>query len=272
MKPMQLVVLGVALAATAGAGYMALQLSNREPVVAASTPKVIKAETVDILVAKIPIKMGNRVNVDMLKWQEWPKTAMAEGYISKKDNPDAIEKFSGSVARAVIYKQEPIRASKLVNAESGFMSAILPKGQRAVATGISRTTSAGGFILPNDHVDVLVTSRKDDGKNKTYKTEVILENVRVLAIDQVIEEVDGKSSVIGETATLQLNPDQVEELAIAQETAERISLTLRSIADSGVDAELRKAVNKGPKRGSVRLIRYGSVETLDATISERVSE
>lgn len=271
MKPMQLIVLGVAVAATAGAGYMALQLSNREPVVQASAPIVKKAETAEILVAKVPIKMGNRVNADMLKWQEWPKSALADGYITKKKKPDAIETLVGSVARAVIYKQEPIRETKLVNAESGFMSAILPKGQRAVATGISRTTSAGGFILPNDRVDVLVTRRKEGDKNKTYTTDVILENIRVLAIDQVIEEKDGKASVIGETATLQLNPSQVEELAIAQETAERISLTLRSIADSGDDAVISN-VAKGPKRGSVRLIRYGTVETLDATISDRVSE
>lgn len=269
MKPMQLVVLGVAVLATAGAGYMALQLANREPEVRESAPIVKKEATSKVLVAKIDVKMGDKLNTEMLKWQSWPKSTVVEGYITKKSKPNAIEELAGSIARSVIYKSEPIRQIKLVNAESGFLSAILPKGQRAVATSISSTTSAGGFILPNDRVDVLVTRRRDGDKNKGYVTDVILQNVRVLAIDQVIEEKDGRSSVVGETATLQLNPEQVEELAIAQETAERISLTLRSIADSR-DGEATSGNNKGPKRGTVRLIRYGTAETLDTTVSDRV--
>lgn len=268
MRKSALVILGVGLFAAVGAGYLAYNLVNQKPTQQAAAPAAQKVKTTDILVAKTDIKMGTRIKAENFEWQAWPDSSLSPTYITKKKKPKAINELVGSVARSIIYQHEPVRQAKLVNAESGFMSAILPKGQRAVATSISQNTSAGGFILPNDRVDVVVTKEREGDKNKSYITEVILENIRVLAIDQVIEEKDGESSVVGSTATLQLSPQQVEILAVAQETAERISLTLRSIADSGDKVVLTKK-KAGPKRGSVRVIRYGNVETVDATVSER---
>ena len=134
---------------------------------------------------------------------------------------------------------EPIREAKLVNAKgSGFMAAILPSGMRAVSTQISPETGAGGFILPNDHVDVILTRRDREAEKATgtevQTSETILSNVRVLAIDQTVQEKNGQKVVVGKTATLELTPRQVETLALAQQLGS-LSLALRSITDATQD-------------------------------------
>ena len=121
------------------------------------------------------------------------------------------------------------------------------------------------FILPNDRVDVLMTTRRSGEGEEGFQTEVILENVRILAIDQTIQEKDGEAVVVGETATLQLSPQEVEILAIAQQMADRLSLALRSIADSGeTPTQLGDRLLSG-SRGTVRVIRYGNVKETSAT-------
>ncbi|MEL7428538.1 MAG: Flp pilus assembly protein CpaB, partial [Pseudomonadota bacterium] len=162
--------------------------------------------------------------------------------------------------RSAFFVGEPIRESKIVRAGKGYMSAILPAGQQAIATSISTATSAGGFILPNDRVDVIMTRRAEEDEGGNFITETVLENVRVLAIDQTIEEKDGESVVVGETATLQLSPDQAKILTVAQQMADRLSLALRSLEDIGNEetkgAEYLLSGNRG--NGRVRVIKYGN--------------
>ena len=115
------------------------------------------------------------------------------------------------------------------------MAAILPSGMRAVSTEISPETGAGGFILPNDRVDVIL-SRRDQGQRQPRAprpptSETILTNVRVLAIDQTVEEKNGQRVVVGKTATLELAPRQAETLALARQTG-TLSLALRSLLDA----------------------------------------
>ena len=111
------------------------------------------------------------------------------------------------------------------------MAAVLPGGMRAVSTEISPETGAGGFILPNDRVDVLLSRREKSGDHDVVTSEIILGNVRVLAIDQAPREKDGQNSVVGKTATLELKPGQAEALARARQTG-TISLALRSLVDA----------------------------------------
>ena len=122
-------------------------------------------------------------------------------------------------------------SSKLIGEGQSFMSSILPSGKRAVATQIAADTSAGGFILPNDYVDVIMTRRSDAARAATggFITETILKNIRVLAIDQTIQEdEEGKKVKVGETATLELTPQQAEIITVAQQMADRLTLALRS--------------------------------------------
>ncbi len=268
MKKAQIIVLAGALAAAGGAGYIAMGLANKEPetkLVQADGPAI---QTSRVLVANTDITMGSNVAEDMVKWQDWPKDAIATGMLTEDADPTAMKDTVGAIVRSQIYEGEPIRKNKLVRADQGFMSAILPKGQRAVATSISTATSAGGFILPNDRVDVLMTKRRTGEGEEGFSTEVVLDNVRVLAIDQTIQEKDGESVVVGETATLQLSPREVEILAVAQQTADRLSLALRSIEDAGDnDGKSGDHLLSGGN-GTVRVIRYGNVKETNAPSSK----
>lgn len=264
MKKGQLMVLGVALVAAVGAGVMLLKIVNREPERQVVEIEAPKARMGHVLVASTDIPMGGTVTADKLRWQEWPEDGVSSAFITRENNPEALDQNAGSIARSQIFEGEPIRPNKLVQSDRGFMSAILPKGQRAVATSISTATSAGGFILPNDRVDVLMTRRRTGEGEEGFATEVILQNVRVLAIDQTIQEQDGEPVVVGETATLQLSPTQVEILTVAQQTADRLSLALRSIEDADEDATDGADHLLVGGRGTVRIIRYGNVKETSA--------
>jgi pilus assembly protein CpaB len=145
------------------------------------------------------------------------------------------------------------------------MSSILPSGKRAVATRIAADTSAGGFILPNDYVDVIMTRRRTGGEG--YDTETILKNIRVLAIDQAIQEdEEGRKVRVGDTATLELTPQQAEIITVAQQMADRLALALRAVADAQEAAgeEADYLVSGSGRRGTVRLIRSGEVSEVGA--------
>ncbi|HEX5500366.1 MAG TPA: Flp pilus assembly protein CpaB, partial [Thermomicrobiales bacterium] len=181
-------------------------------------------------------------------------------FIRKGSQPNAVQKLSGMIVRVPFVAGEPIRESKLVNAKgSGFMAAILPSGMRAVSTQISPETGAGGFILPNDHVDVILTRRAGAAKvagGDVPSSETILSNVRVLAIDQTIKEKNGQKDVIGKTATLELTPKQAETLTLAQHLGS-LSLALRSITDARRD-DPKVASDLGQDgRHGVNVVRFG---------------
>jgi pilus assembly protein CpaB len=258
MKAARVVVLTVALGAGGIAALLAGRSEKPAQVKQAAAPKV---ETVDILVAKADIPTGKEISPQDMKWQPWPATTATGNFIRKNSRPDAIEKMSGLIVRVPFVAGEPIREAKLVNAKgSGYMAAILPTGMRAVSTQISPETGAGGFILPNDHVDVILTQRDRAAEKATgsevQTSETILSNVRVLAIDQTVQEKDGKKVVVGKTATLELSPRQVETLTLAQHLG-ALSLALRSITDARRDDAKTDDNSERGRRGSVNVIRFG---------------
>jgi pilus assembly protein CpaB len=256
MKAARLVVLGIAVAAGGLAAILAGGSGDKS--VEAPAPAA-KLDLVDILVAKSDIGIGHTVSDQDIAWQAWPTTAAGPNFIRKTDRPDAIGELVGSIARGPFVIGEPIRDAKLIKGKgSGYMAAILPSGMRAVSTEISPETGAGGFILPNDYVDVIL-SRRDRAAEKTTGVEVhisetILTNVRVLAIDQTVEDKGGQKVVIGKTATLELAPQQAETLALSRQLG-TLSLALRSLVDANQTAEA-PADDKGDRR-RINTIRYG---------------
>src|SRR5665213_1085967 len=223
MNTARIVVLTIAV----GAGGIAAYLAAGSDKTSSSVP-VAQMPTVDVLVAKSDIGLGQSVKPEDLQWQTWPAATASSNFIRRSEHPDATNQIVGSIARSPFIAGEPIREPKLVKANgSGFMAAILPTGMRAVSTEISPETGAGGFILPNDRVDVLLTKREKSGDHDIVTSEIILGNIRVLAIDQAPREKDGQNSVVGKTATLELKPGQAEILARAHQTG-TISLALRS--------------------------------------------
>ncbi|HWL30494.1 MAG TPA: Flp pilus assembly protein CpaB [Xanthobacteraceae bacterium] len=254
MKAARVLVLTIALAA-GGAAALLVGNSGHKP--APVPAPVVQLPTVDVLIAKADIGMGTAVAAKDLGWQAWPAASTGDAYITRKSRPNAVTELVGAITRSPFTAGEPIRASKLVlaNGNSGFMAAILPSGMRAVSTEISPETGAGGFILPNDRVDVILSRRPRDGDNRTLSSltsETVLTNIRVLAIDQTIEEKNGQRVVVGRTATMELTPRQVEILAQSRQLG-TLSLALRSLLDANKitpDTTERRV-------GHVNTVRYG---------------
>ncbi|MBW7972888.1 Flp pilus assembly protein CpaB [Bradyrhizobium sp. BR 10289] len=265
MNTARIVVLVIALAAGGVAAYLASGYQNAPLPVA--LPAAEKLPTVEVLVAKNDIQLGQAVKPDDLQWQSWPASTASSAFIRRDNRPEAQTQIAGSIARVPLMQGEPIREQKLVRAEgSGFMAAILPSGMRAVSTEISAETGAGGFILPNDRVDIVLTRRlkNPDGANPNGPTggndlilsEVILTNIRVLAIDQAPKEKEGQNAVLGKTVTLELKPEQVATLSVGRQ-AGTLSLALRALVDAGtaVDSSLEDQIKR--PTGGVNVIRYG---------------
>jgi pilus assembly protein CpaB len=259
MNTARIVVLTIAVCAGGAAAYLASG-SGPKPV---ETAAPVTMDTTDILVARSDIALGQTVTPDDIQWQSWPSSATSSSLIRKTDRAEAMSQIVGSIARSPFLAGEPIRETKLVKGNgSGFMAAILPTGMRAISTVISPETGAGGFILPNDKVDVILTKRDKNadrpGNADAINSETILTNVRVLAIDQTVGDKDGQKVVVGKTATLELKPDQAEALARARQ-AGTLSLALRSLVDANNNDV---AVDDSMKRDSVNIVRYGIPTTM----------
>ena len=263
----KLIVVGAVAFLAFGATYVFLRSAQTPapPSPTAEAPPKIDLE--QVLVAAQDLPMGTVVNEGATGWQAWPKAAVSEFMITKSGRPDALEDVRGSITRVAFIRGEPIRHDKLVKGGvGGFMSAILPSGKRAVAIKIDNggNSSAGGFILPNDQVDVVRLAR-DDEATKARGVEVmtaqpILANVRVLAIGQNVEEQNGKKVITGANATLELDPEQVNLIILAQHTGNsNLHLVLRSLVDSGGPAET--VVNTdGAGKGALTVVRYGAAQ------------
>ena len=240
MKVARIIVLGIAVAA----GGLAALMAGRQGPTPPPAPKPVDMDTTEVLIAKGDIGLGQAVSAPDMQWQTWPVAAAGPHFIRKTEKPNAINDLAGSLARAPLVSGEPIREAKLIKTNgSGFMAAILPSGMRAVSTEISPETGAGGFILPNDHVDVILSRREGEKSSGQagFVSETILNNIRVLAIDQAIEEKGGQKVVVGKTATLELSLGQAETLALARQLG-TLSLALRSLAD-GSKSAIEEKVN-----------------------------
>lgn len=259
MNIARIVVLLIALSAGGFAAYLAS--GNGVVTKAPQVAPVAQLQTVDVLVAKSDIGLGQTLKPEDVQWQTWPAASASNAFIHRNEQPNAPTQVAGSIVRVPFIAGEPIREQKLVKGNgSGFMAAILPSGMRAVSTEISPETAAGGFILPNDRVDVILSRHQknnpDHGNSSdTVTSEIILSNVRVLAIDQAPKEKDGQNSVVGRTVTLELKPDQAETLARARQSG-TLSLALRSIADVNMVANNTDDQSQR-HRDSIKVVRYG---------------
>ncbi len=289
MSPMRLIILLVAAGAAIGAVFLVRtvqapsQATAQAPAVVAAPVEVPKKL---ILVANTAIPVGKFVALDDLRWQEWPADAPMDAFLDKEKTPDALEKMVGAVARQGLVNGEPVTITKLVQpGTSGFMSVMMTPGMRAVSVQIEAETAAGGFIQPNDRVDVIVTREVED-KNagggtalQGIRSDLILANIRVLAIDAIYgaplaegedETKAGQgAAIIGSRATLELTERDATLLNTARKAGD-ISLTLRSIADiaapSGATGQGR-VYRDGVAQDSegVKVFRYGNETVSSAT-------
>lgn len=231
---LRVAILVLALLAGGVAAWLASDMSGAPtlPVEAggaagAAAPAAPRAE---VLVAAADVAPGTILEAGSLRWQPWPQDALNDAFILRSARPDAPEELAGMIAPNGIVTGEPVNDGKLAAGDAGILSVMLEPGRRAVAVRISAENTAGGLIFPNDRVDVLhtTTSTSADGRSEA-SSRVILGNVRVLAIDQMIDNSSG--AVVGKTATLELSPEEVEVVTGA-EASGAVSLALRAVADN----------------------------------------
>ncbi|MHC5654787.1 Flp pilus assembly protein CpaB [Stappia sp.] len=249
MKIARLAILGISLAAGLLVARMVMN-TGPEPV---AEPVAVVSETPkdEVLVADRDIALGSSVSSGDLRWTEWPKELAPQSAILRSERPGALDELVGRIAKAPVYEGEPLREERLINSDRGFMSSILPKGKRAIAVSVEALTAAGGFILPGDKVDVILTRQSGNRGSNSFLSETILQNVRVLAIDTTTAgEQNEKSLPPGQTATLELLPSQAEVVAQASQLG-TISLVLRSAEDSADNAETEEV------GGGVNFVKFG---------------
>jgi pilus assembly protein CpaB len=233
MSKMRVLMFGLAVSSAVGAGFLAMNgLSNKpeDKVVEVNTVK-----TVDVLVAAKDVLMGEKFIEGTLVWKAWPASNVSPTMITKDAKPDALKELLKARARLALYEGETVIDKKILKPGDGsFMGALLPKGMRAISLAISPRSSAGGFILPDDRVDVILTKKVNSAAASSVKSETVISNVRVLAVNQIFRQAaEGEAVTVekGETATLELTPAQTEIMAMVESSGE-LSLALRSIAEN----------------------------------------
>jgi pilus assembly protein CpaB len=267
MNTSRLIVLGLAAVAAGGAAFLARGLLGGGSQQSAAAP-MPEQQTAHVLVAANDLVPGRALTPDQVRWQDWPTKSVDPSFITQQGDapPDAIVK--GTVVRSPIVNGEPITETKVVHADAAsFMSASLTPGMRAVSINVSVASLAGGFIQPNDHVDLVLTTPTEG--TKKFRATTILRSVRVLAIDQLsggAKEKDQKPVSDVKTATLELTPSQAERVTRAQASGV-LSLSLRSLVEQVADGRSRVAAARAKfnnndtdsNSGEVSVIRYGVI-------------
>jgi pilus assembly protein CpaB len=266
MRPSRIILLLVALIAGGLAAFLATR-GTPPPREVATRTEVIQEKKTQILVAVEQIGVGQRLNEKLVEWFDWPEGSVRPEYIAVTTSPDGLEQIDGAVARFEIFPGDPILESKLVRTEQGYLSAVLEQGKRGISISVSADSASGGFIVPNDHVDVILSRSTETG----LLSQTLLENVKVLAINTRLGEAGStgeqddpeakRVQVFRETAiaTLELDPIQGETVVNAAKIG-TLSLALRSIQDfEGVTAQPMRSNSQ-----AVRMIKYGSPSSVMA--------
>lgn len=245
MNTSRMIILGVAL--VAGVGAFFLVQANTTTDVAERTVEPLREQTVRVLISSRDIQRGERITIEETNWISWPKKAVQPSFITDED-PEARDELTGAVARSLIVTGEPIVNAKLVKADSGgLMAAIIAPGYRAVTLRVSPETSSGGFILPGDEVDVMLTT---DGRGRN-RTRLLFQGVRVLAVNAIYSENSEAANIAGSNVTIELSPVDAESFITARSNG-AVSLVLRSIfkPEGDVQADITRP-------SGVTVVRYG---------------
>ena len=271
MNTQRIVVLGLALVAAVGAALLVRgMMGGGTPQVAASIAPQVKMS--EVLVASENLLPGQKLDANKLRWEKWPSRSVDPSFITHDAVASIDDAVKNTVVRAPILANQPVATSVIVHADAaGFMAAMLQPGMRAVSITVNTDSGAGGFILPNDRVDLLMTQKSTESPPRV-RTLTILSAVRVLAVDQTYKEAKDQKTVLAKSATLELTPAQVELVTKAAAIGQ-LSLALRplnSADDAALTAkdrartqvaqrlvELSDSFGEGSKPNGPIVIRYG---------------
>ncbi len=228
----------LASAAAGGAAWLTMQ-TGRDGAIAEVNVQTEQMPTAEVLVASADISSGEVLSPDKMRWTPWPEQTLNERFITRGQRPHAMQELAGTFVNSGFLAGEPIGEARLMAVNKNLMSNKIEPGMRAAAVKVSAESTAGGFILPGDRVDVLhtVTTVGADGQTTRNRSRIIISNARVLAIDQTSAQTP-EGTVLGKTATLELTPVEAERIMSA-EASGMLSLTLRSIADHTAETPIR---------------------------------
>lgn len=253
---MRMVVIGLLFAAVLIAGLVVVLITQFLPDQQAQAVRTEKEPTVQVLVASDNLRIGDSLVAGKYEWREFPKKGELPGYIVREENQNIESEYASAIVIKEVVKGEPITAGHVYKKDTpGFISVQLPPGKRAVTVKVGATTASGGFILPGDYVDVLLTHGLYAESLKSYfktnfpdiqgdyipavvrrmglpdvkgvVTETIMTNVRVLALDTKLEKGEGVTIKAG-TATLEVSPKQMQIVMTADKIG-TLALALRSL-------------------------------------------
>jgi pilus assembly protein CpaB len=255
MNTQRLIVLGLALVAAGGAALLVRSmLGGGTPKVEARAAAVPMSE---VLVASSNLAPGQALSADQVRWEKWPTSSVDSSFITHQSAASEEAAVKGTVVRAPIISGQPITSGAVVHGDAaGFMAANVTPGMRAIAISVNTDAGAGGFILPNDRVDVILTRKFGTAEPVVVTSEIILSDVRVLAVDQTYKQDKDTKAVNAKSATLELTPGQSQIISRAQ-MAGMLSLALRPLGDQGEVASLEDKLKNLKDNGPVSIIRYG---------------
>jgi len=195
-------------------------------------PKEKPVATRTIVVATGPLRFGTQVSADALREVAWPEEAIPAGTFGSID-----ELTSGSkrIVLASIERNEPILRAKVTGpGQKATLSAVIQDGMRAITVRVNDVEGVAGFVLPGDHVDVLLTrqAERTNGMN-----DVVLQNARVLAVDQLADDASDRPTVV-KAVTLEVDTVGAQKIALASSLG-NLSLMLRRAGELHVDATRR---------------------------------
>ncbi|HEY0105434.1 MAG TPA: Flp pilus assembly protein CpaB [Rhizomicrobium sp.] len=261
MNMPRMLVLGLAVVAAVAAVLIVRGLmGGGTPSVSAmvSPPAITTSE---VLVASEPLQPGEVLTPALTHWQKWPRSNVDSTFITHEETPNLDAALNRTVVRAPMVEGEPISSTKFVHSDSaGFLAATLQPGMQAVSIPITTESGAGGFILPNDRVDILESEQISDSPRR-FHARVVLTNVRVLAMDQTYKQDKDQKVVLAKTATLELSPAQSRVVVKAQ-AGGPLSLALRALGDNAPPPVASNTSNQhdDPDSGdnAVTVIRFGT--------------
>ncbi|MBY0272807.1 MAG: Flp pilus assembly protein CpaB [Alphaproteobacteria bacterium] len=199
-------------------------------------PVAQEVNTLKILVASKPLDMGVKIQPGDLVWQPWPNSSLNDSYI--QEGSIQLDSLTGSVILERIDKGEPVVITNLVQpGEKSVLAALLPPGKRAISIDVTPQAISSGLIQPGDYVDVLLSKVVTSGPSNSYgQTTTVVSNIKVLALDTVMNESAPKSAntnTIPKVTTLEVTPGQAQLITAAAKEGS-LSLSLHSIANNKV--------------------------------------
>lgn len=243
MSPMRIIILVLALVAAGGAALLVSRMSAPQIVTETVTQEKTVVETrqvseIKVLTVRRDLPVGAEILAEDLQWSLWPELGVIEGQYTEAAFPNAIEEVTGAVVKLPVFRNEPVMPQRIVRrGEAGLLPVLMASDMRAVSVEISPESASGGFILPNDRVDLILTyGVPAPGGESQSVSRTILQNVRVLAIDQAYAgAVAGEATRVGNTATLEVTPREAELIALTQ-TKGRLTLALRPLDEMAIAA------------------------------------